>query len=129
MGNKKPQGITGPISMAHSLKQSVESGAYERDEAIESWLGTDAAAAYDDLCADPSQAPSSGQIRARLADIHAQRLAEGGWMWRSVLKAKSTAMSQRTTSPHWRTPDEFLPPCPCRGVAERRPVCVYIRAL
>lgn len=78
MGTKKRPGVTMPISMADARNQSVEPGAYERDEAVESWLGTNAAVAYDDLRADPSQALSSRQMRTRLAGIHVPRLAEGG---------------------------------------------------
>jgi Arc/MetJ-type ribon-helix-helix transcriptional regulator len=65
--------------MAEALKERVSSGAYAsesevvrdglrglfaRDEAIEHWLRTEVAAAYDELRADPSRAINSDEMRA-----------------------------------------------------------------
>lgn len=83
--------ITLPTGMADALKERVASGAYAsesevvrdglralfaRDEAVETWLRTEVVAAYDELRADPSQAISSQDMRAQLADLHARRTAE-----------------------------------------------------
>jgi hypothetical protein len=52
-------------------------GSVDPDEAFdvvtESWLRTEAAAAYDALRADPSRASSSGDVRARLESKWAAR--------------------------------------------------------
>jgi antitoxin ParD1/3/4 len=93
MRTTKQLSITLPKSMAEALKERVASGAYAsesevvrdglralfaRDEAVETWLRTEVAGAYDELRADPSLGISSEQMRARLAELHAQRTAEGG---------------------------------------------------
>ncbi|EMQ99200.1 ribbon-helix-helix domain-containing protein [Paeniglutamicibacter gangotriensis] len=93
MRTTKQLSVTIPISMADALKQRVESGAYAsesevvrdglrtlfaRDEAVETWLRTEAAAAYDDLRTDPAQSISADAMRARLAAVHTQRLADNG---------------------------------------------------
>jgi putative addiction module CopG family antidote len=77
--------------MAAALKERVASGAYAsesevvrdglralfaREEAVETWLRTEVAASYDDLRANPSQAISSADIRAHLANLQAQRPTE-----------------------------------------------------
>ncbi len=51
---------------------------FARDEAVESWLRTEVAAAYDELRADPSRAINVEQMRAYLADHHAQRASAAG---------------------------------------------------
>ncbi len=92
MRTTKQLSITLPNQMAEALKQRVASGAYAsesevvrdglralfaREEAIETWLRTDVAAAYDELRADPSRAISSDEMRAHLAEVYRQRLIEG----------------------------------------------------
>lgn len=77
--------------MADALRERVDSGAYAsesevvrdglralfaQEKAVESWLRTEVAAAYDELRADPSQAISSDEMRERMAAHHAQRLAD-----------------------------------------------------
>lgn len=77
--------------MADALRERVASGAYAsesevvrdglralfaQEKAVESWLRTEVAAAYDELRSDPSQAISSDEMRKRMAAHHAQRLTE-----------------------------------------------------
>ncbi|MFT4051958.1 MAG: type II toxin-antitoxin system ParD family antitoxin [Microbacterium sp.] len=91
MRTTKQLSITLPTGMADALKERVTSGAYAsesevvrdglralfaREEAVETWLRTEVAAAYDELRADPSIAISSKDMRAHLADLHARRTAE-----------------------------------------------------
>ena len=93
MRTTKQLSITLPTHMAEELKERVASGAYAsesevvrdglralfaREEAIETWLRTEVAAAYDELRADPSRAISSHELRAHLAELHSQRSAENG---------------------------------------------------
>jgi antitoxin ParD1/3/4 len=93
MRTTKQLSITLPTSMAEELKKRVASGAYAsesevvrdglralfaREEAVETWLRTEVAAAYDELRADPSRAISSDELRAHLADLHKQRSAGNG---------------------------------------------------
>ena len=74
--------ITLPTDMADALRERVQSGAYAsesevirdglralwaRDQAVESWLRTEAANAYDALMADPSRAVTADELRAHLA--------------------------------------------------------------
>ncbi|MBF6619803.1 MAG: type II toxin-antitoxin system ParD family antitoxin [Patulibacter sp.] len=81
--------VTLPHTMADALKERVSSGAYAsesevvrdglralfaQEEAVETWLRTEAAAAYDELRADPSQAITGEQMRAELAQRHAKRV-------------------------------------------------------
>ncbi len=91
MRTTKQLSITLPTSMAEALKERVTSGAYAsesevvrdglralfaRDEAVETWLRTEVVASYDELRADPTRAVSAADMRAHLAELHAQRLAE-----------------------------------------------------
>lgn len=91
MRTTKQLSITLPTNMAEALKERVTSGAYAsesevvrdglralfaREEAFETWLRTEVVASYDELRADPSQAVSATDMRAHLAELHAQRLAE-----------------------------------------------------
>ncbi|MFT3798913.1 hypothetical protein [Microbacterium sp.] len=48
---------------------------FAREEAVETWLRTEVVASYDELRADPSRAISAADMRAHLAQLHAQRLA------------------------------------------------------
>ncbi|MCO5221390.1 MAG: type II toxin-antitoxin system ParD family antitoxin [Thermomicrobiales bacterium] len=88
MRTTKQLSITLPNNMAEALKERVASGVYAsesevvrdglralfaREEAIETWLRTEVAAAYDELRADPSQAISSDEMRAYLTALHKQR--------------------------------------------------------
>lgn len=74
--------ITLPNDMADALRDRVRKGEYAsesevvreglralfaRDQAIESWLRGEVAAAYDAVVADPSRAVSPQAVRARLA--------------------------------------------------------------
>lgn len=74
--------ITLPNELAEAVKAKVQSGEYasesevireglralqRMDRALENWLHTEAAAAYDELKADPSSVISIDQVRARLA--------------------------------------------------------------
>lgn len=93
MRTTKQLSITLPANMADALKERVTSGAYAsesevvrdglralfaQEDAVETWLRTEVATAYDELHADPSQAISSEQMRSHLADLHARRVAESG---------------------------------------------------
>lgn len=80
--------ITLPNVMADVVKAKVAGGEYAtesevireglrallaRDQAIEQWLQTEVASAYDSVKAHPSQALTSRQLRASLAKAPAQR--------------------------------------------------------
>jgi antitoxin ParD1/3/4 len=86
MRTTKQLSITLPIEMAELVTLKVQQGQYAsesevlrdgvralfaRDEAIEQWLQTEVAAAYDALKADPSQRISSAALRRRLAEAAA----------------------------------------------------------
>lgn len=85
--------ITLPNEMADVVKAKVAGGEYAtesevireglrslmaRDRAIERWLRTDVAAAYDELKADPSKALTPDQVRASLAAARRRRAAARG---------------------------------------------------
>jgi antitoxin ParD1/3/4 len=74
--------ITLPNDMADALRDRVRTGEYAsesevireglralfaRDQAVEVWLQTKVAAAYDAAVADPTRAVSAQAVRARLA--------------------------------------------------------------
>ena len=75
--------ITLPNEMAEAVKAKVASGEYAtesevirdglrallaRDRALEQWLRTKVAAAYDAMKADPSRGLSADEVRAALAE-------------------------------------------------------------
>jgi putative addiction module CopG family antidote len=75
--------VTLPNDMAQMVRTKVSSGEYAsesevirdglralqaRDKALDTWLRTEVAAAYDELKADPSRALSIDQVRQHLAD-------------------------------------------------------------
>lgn len=77
--------ITLPNEMAEAVQAKVESGEYAtesevireglrallaRERAIESWLQTEVAAAYDEAKAAPDSLVSSAVLRARLETLH-----------------------------------------------------------
>jgi antitoxin ParD1/3/4 len=79
--------ITLPNDMADALRDRVRNGEYAsesevvreglralfaRDQAIESWLRGEVAAAYDAVVADPSRTVSAQALRARLAAEQAE---------------------------------------------------------
>lgn len=85
--------ITLPNEMADAVKAKVAGGEYAtesevireglrallaRDQAIEKWLRTEVAAAYDELKADPSRALTIEQVRASLASARRRRTAARG---------------------------------------------------
>ena len=74
--------ITLPNEMADALRERVRSGEYAsesevvreglralwaRDQAVEAWLHSEVAEAYDALVADPSRGVSADNLRRRLA--------------------------------------------------------------
>jgi antitoxin ParD1/3/4 len=80
--------ITLPNDMAETVRAKVASGQYAtesevirdglrtlmaRDQAVETWLRKDVAAAYDALKASPSRAVPASKVRARLADSHKRK--------------------------------------------------------
>ena len=82
--------ITLPNDMADTVRAKVASGEYAtesevirdgirammaRDEAVQTWLRTEVAAAYDALKAAPSSAVTASKVRARLAAAH-RKIAE-----------------------------------------------------
>ncbi|MBF6620738.1 MAG: type II toxin-antitoxin system ParD family antitoxin [Patulibacter sp.] len=92
MRSTRQLSVTLPHNMADALKARVSSGAYAsesevvrdglralfaQEEAVETWLRTEAASAYDELRADPSRAITGEQMRTHLAQLHAKRGAEG----------------------------------------------------
>ena len=83
--------ITLPIQMAEAVKAKVAAGEYATesevirdglralmasDRALESWLVSQVAPAYDALKADPSRAVSIDEVRARLAAEHQNATTE-----------------------------------------------------
>ena len=79
--------ITLPNGMADALRERVASGAYAsesevvrdglralfaQEKAVESWLRTEVADAYDELRADPSRAIRSDEMLQRMAAHHAR---------------------------------------------------------
>lgn len=77
--------ITLPNAMATAVKAKVAGGQYAtesevirdalrsliaRDRALEHWLHTEVAAAYDEVKKDPSKALTSDEVRARLSALH-----------------------------------------------------------
>ncbi|MFA5976547.1 MAG: type II toxin-antitoxin system ParD family antitoxin [Elusimicrobiota bacterium] len=87
MRTTKQLSITLPIEMAELVTLKVQQGQYAtesevlrdgvralfaRDEAIERWLQTEVAGAYDALQADPSQGVSSAELRQSLAEATAR---------------------------------------------------------
>lgn len=56
-----------------SSEGNAEIDSSERDEALEGWLRTEVAAAYDELKADPSRGRTPDQVRQRLADERRRR--------------------------------------------------------
>lgn len=85
--------ITLPNEMADMVRAKVEGGEYAsesevireglrslaaRDRALEHWLRTEVATAYDELKADPSQALTVDQVRQSLAESRRRRAAQRG---------------------------------------------------
>lgn len=83
--------ITLPNEMADVVKAKVAAGEYAtesevirdglrtllaRDRAVERWLQTQVAPAYDALKADPARAVSVNDVRAALAAEHQQATAK-----------------------------------------------------
>jgi len=81
-----------PNEMADAVKAKVAGGEYAiesevireglrallaRDQAIEQWLQTEVANAYDKLKSDPTRALTPKQLRASLAKTRARRDARG----------------------------------------------------
>jgi putative addiction module CopG family antidote len=77
--------ITLPNDMAETVRSKVASGEYAtesevirdglralmaRDQAVEAWLRTEVAAAYDALKASPSRSVRAAQVGARLSAAH-----------------------------------------------------------
>jgi antitoxin ParD1/3/4 len=77
--------ITLPNEMAEAVRAKVAAGEYAtesevirdglrallaRDRAVEDWLRSDVASAYDALKADPARAVSVERVNARLAAAH-----------------------------------------------------------
>ena len=78
-----------PNDMADALRERVRAGEYAsesevireglralfaRDHAVEAWLRTEVAAAYDAVVADPTRAVSAESVRARLTAEQATSL-------------------------------------------------------
>ena len=77
--------ITLPNEMAEAVRAKVAAGEYAtesevirdglrallaRDRAVEDWLRSDVASAYDAMKADPSRAVTVDRVKARLAAAH-----------------------------------------------------------
>jgi putative addiction module CopG family antidote len=90
MRTTRQMSITLPIEMADALHERVAAGEYAsesevireglralfaRDQAVEQWLRTEVVAAYDALKGDPSRTVGARDMRARLAALHAERVA------------------------------------------------------
>ena len=87
----KQLSITLPNRLADELEQRVAAGAYAdrseavsyglrelfaREEALDTWLRSEAALAYDELRTDSVLALDASQVRARIAALHNRRMAE-----------------------------------------------------
>jgi putative addiction module CopG family antidote len=83
--------ITLPNDMAETVRAKVASGEYAtesevirdglrvlmaRDQAVDAWLRTKVASAYDALKKAPSRGVSASQVRARLAASQQKRSAK-----------------------------------------------------
>ena len=77
--------ITLPNEMAETVRAKVTSGEYAtesevirdglrvllaRDQAVDTWLRTEVAAAYDAIKKNPTRAVSASKVRTRLAEAH-----------------------------------------------------------
>lgn len=82
MRTTRQMSITLPTEMADAVRERVRSGQYAsesevvreglraliaRDQAVETWLREEVAAAYDALQADPSDVIETEDVRAHLA--------------------------------------------------------------
>lgn len=77
MTTQKPSRLTREISeIADAQHRLGIEGEAIRDEALEHWLRTEGAAAYDELKADPSRARTPEQVRQSLADERRRREVE-----------------------------------------------------
>ena len=77
MTTKKPGRLIREIAeMAEAQRRLGIEGESIRDEALEHWLRTEGAAAYDELKADPSRGRTPEQVRQILADERRRREAE-----------------------------------------------------
>ncbi len=91
MRTTKQLSITLPAELAEMVRAKVSSGEYAsdsevirdglrtlaaRDRAVESWLMTTVAPAYDAIKADPSCALSADQVLERLAEKRKPRAAK-----------------------------------------------------
>jgi len=85
--------ITLPNEMADLIRAKVATGEYAtesevirdglrtllaRDRAVEEWLRTSVAPAYDALKADPARGVSAAQVRSSLAKAHNKALTKKG---------------------------------------------------
>ena len=83
--------VTLPNEMAQMIKSKVSSGEYAsesevirdglralqaQEKAVETWLGTEVAAAYDAAKADPSSLVPVSEVRATLAALHKRTAKE-----------------------------------------------------
>lgn len=88
MRTTQQMSITLPNDMADAVKAKVRAGEYAtesevirdglralmaRDRAVENWLNSQVAPAWDALKSDPSRAVTAEQIRARLAAVHKEQ--------------------------------------------------------
>ena len=93
MRSTQPFSITLPNEKAEAVKAKVASGEYAtesevireglsglmaRDRAIERWLRSEVAAAYDEIKANPSKALTPDAVRASLAEARKRRAADRG---------------------------------------------------
>lgn len=80
--------VTLPNDMARMVKSKVASGEYAsesevirdglrtlqaRDRALEKWLSTEVATAYDEAKADPSSLLDAASVRGRIAKLHGRK--------------------------------------------------------
>jgi antitoxin ParD1/3/4 len=67
-----PRWLQGEYASESELLREGLRALRDRERALERWLGTEVAAAYDELEADPSLAVPIEDVRARLAAKHKQ---------------------------------------------------------
>lgn len=83
--------ITLPNEMAKRIREKVAAGEYAtesevirdglrvllaRDQAMQNWLQTEVAAAYDEVQANPASVVTSAELRAHMVKVHDGRSKE-----------------------------------------------------
>ena len=65
-----------PVRPARRRSRSGRRALMARDRALETWLQTEVAIAYDEAQSDPSSQVASSDVRARLEALHERTVKE-----------------------------------------------------